>query len=256
MMWENSHACLQPHLSHLPIISNSPEGRKTFAVRGTIHSVFVKARFGGKVWSFHAYVYHSFGALPNENPNEKLKANRKFPFPPPDQTPQNTTTFDYCGNNLVHLSDESVNLVLAVTKVTTLNKVAEFAGAESSSWVGQLEWPEEVGSLLEVGADGEDLVDQILHADNPVLAERVLDDGVVGESNALLLDLSVTTLVDELADGLQVRVSVGDPWLDNLEHLESSLGHANKDTVVDLEKTEELEDLAGLGGNLVDTVGS
>ena len=108
--------------------------------------------------------------------------------------------------------------------------------------------------MLEVGANGEDLVDQILHADDTVLAEGTLNDGVVGKSNTLLLDLSVTTLVDELTDSLQVGVSVGDPWLDDLEHLKGSLGHANKDTVVDLEKTEELEDLTGLWCNLVDTV--
>lgn len=107
--------------------------------------------------------------------------------------------------------------------------------------------------MLKVGANGVDLVDQILHADNAVLAEVVLNDGVVGKSNALLVDLSVSTLIDELADSLQVGVSIGDPWLDDLQHLEGSLGHADKDTVVDLEETEELEDLAGLWCNLVDT---
>jgi hypothetical protein len=117
-----------------------------------------------------------------------------------------------------------------------------------------LERPQEVGSLLEVGADGEDLVDQILHADNAVLAKVLLNDGVVGEGNALLVDLSISTLVDELTDSLQVGVSIGDPWLDNLQHLKSGLGHADKDTVVDLEETEELEDLAGLWCDLVDTL--
>jgi hypothetical protein len=129
----------------------------------------------------------------------------------------------------------------------------EFSGAETSSGVAELERPQEVGSLLEVGADGEDLVDQVLNADDTVLAEAALNDGVVGESNALLVDLSVSTLVDELTDGLQVGVSVGDPWLDNLEHLQGGLGHADKNTIVDLEETEELEDLAGLWCNLVDT---
>jgi hypothetical protein len=108
--------------------------------------------------------------------------------------------------------------------------------------------------LLEVGSNSEDLVDQILHADNAVLAEGTLNDGVVGESNALLLDLSISTLVDELTDSLQVGVSVCDPWLNNLEHLKSGLGHANKDTIVDLEKTEELKNLAGLWCDLVDTL--
>ena len=132
--------------------------------------------------------------------------------------------------------------------------MSEFSGAETSSWVAELEGPQEVGGLLEVGADGVDLVDQILHADNAVLAETAFDESIVGEGNALLVDLSVSALVDEFTDGLQVGVSVGDPWLDDLEHLQGGLGHANKNTVVDLEKTEELEDLARLWCNLVDTV--
>lgn len=131
----------------------------------------------------------------------------------------------------------------------------ELSGAETTSGVAELEWPQEVGGLLEVGANSEDLVDQILHADNAVLAEVGLDERVVGKSNALLLNLSVTALVDELTDGLEVGVSIGDPWLDDLQHLKGSLGHANKDTIVDLEKTEKLEDLSGLGSDLVDTIG-
>lgn len=131
--------------------------------------------------------------------------------------------------------------------------MSELSWAETTSRVAELEWPKEVRGLLEVGANSEDLVDQILHADNAVLAKGVLDDGVVGESNALLIDLSVSALVDELTNSLEVGVSVGDPWLDNLQHLEGGLGHANEDTIVDLKKTEELEDLAGLGGDLVDT---
>ena len=107
--------------------------------------------------------------------------------------------------------------------------------------------------MLEVGTDGEDLVDQILHADNAVLAKAVLDDRVIGESDALLVNLSVSTLVDELTNSLEVWVSIGDPWLDDLQHLEGGLGHANEDTIVDLEETEELENLAGLWRDLVDT---
>jgi len=155
---------------------------------------------------------------------------------------------------LVHLSDESVDLVLTVSEVTSLNEVTEFSGTETTGWVAELEWPEEVGGLLEVGTDSEDFVDQVLHADNTVLAKVLLDERVVSKSNALLVDLSVSTLVDEFADGLEVGVTVGNPWLDNLEHLEGSLGETNEDTVVDLEKTEELEDLAGLRSDLVDTL--
>jgi len=130
--------------------------------------------------------------------------------------PQPQPKYHHKSNNLVHLSDQGVDLVLTVTKVTTLNEMSELSGSETSSWVAKLEWPEEVGGLLEVWTNGEDLVDQILHADNAVLAKAVLDDGVVGKSNTLLLDLSISALVDELTDGLEVRISVGDPWLDNL----------------------------------------
>jgi hypothetical protein len=132
--------------------------------------------------------------------------------------------------------------------------VLELAGAETTSGVGELEGPEEVGGLLEVGANGVDLVDEILNTDNAVLAEVLLNNGVVSKGNTLLVDLSVTTLVDELLDGLQVGVTVGDPGLNDLEHLSDGLGDLDEDTVVDLEETEKLENLAGLRGHLVDTL--
>lgn len=155
---------------------------------------------------------------------------------------------------LVHLADEGVDVLLTVAKVTTLDVVLELAGTEATSGVGELEGPEEVGGLLEVGANGVDLVDQVLHADNAVLGKVLLDDGVVGEGNALLVDLGVSALVDELTDGLQVGVTVGNEGLNDLEHLRGGLGQTDEDTVVDLEKTEELESLALLGVDLVDTL--
>jgi hypothetical protein len=87
------------------------------------------------------------------------------------------------------------------------------------------------------------------------LAEVLLNDGVVGQRNTLLLgSLGVSTLVDELADRLEVGETVGDERLDDLEHLQGGLGQADEDTVVDLEKTEELKSLALLGVDLVDTL--
>ena len=50
-----------------------------------------------------------------------------------------------------------------------------------------------------------------------------------------------------------IYVPVGDVWLDETEHLLSGPGDLDEYAVVDLEKAEELEDLAGLGRNLVDT---
>lgn len=129
----------------------------------------------------------------------------------------------------------------------------ELARVETTGRVGELEGPQEVGGLLEVGADGVDLVDKILNADNAVLAKVLLDDLVVGEGEALAVDLAVTTLVDELTDSLEVGVTVGNVGVDDGKHLSGSLVQADKDTVVDLEKTQQLQDLARLGSNLVDT---
>jgi len=92
--------------------------------------------------------------------------------------------------------------------VTYLDEVAELPGPETTSGVAELEGPQEVADLLEIGPYRVNLVDKILHTDNTVLSKVLLDDGVVGEGNALgervgsVLDLSVTTLVDELADSL------------------------------------------------------
>ena len=108
--------------------------------------------------------------------------------------------------------------------------------------------------MFEVGTDSEDLMNQILHADNAILAEICLNESVVSESDALLVNLAITPLVDELSDGLEVGVSISNPGLDNLEHLEGGFCQTDEDTIVDLEKTEELKDLARLGRNLVDTV--
>lgn len=130
----------------------------------------------------------------------------------------------------------------------------EFASAETAVRRRELEGPEKVGGLLEVGADSVDLVNKILDGDDPVLAQALLNELIIGQGDSLAVDLSVTTLVDQLTNGLEVRFTVGDPWLNDTEHLSGGLSKANEDTVVDLEETEELKDLARLGRNLVDTL--
>ena len=62
--------------------------------------------------------------------------------------------------------------------------------------------------LLEVGAGGEDLMHEILNRENVVLAESLLNDGVVREGNTLLVDFAVATLVDELTNRLQVGLAI------------------------------------------------
>lgn len=155
---------------------------------------------------------------------------------------------------LNHLVDELGDVLLAVAGVTALDVAGELPGAPAAGGVRQLEGPEAGGDLLEVGAAGGDLVNEVLNADNAELAELLLDDRVVGDGDALAADLGVSALVDKLADGLEVGLTVGDVGLNEAEHLLGGLGHANEDTVVDLEEAEELEDLLGLGGKLGDTL--
>jgi hypothetical protein len=82
--------------------------------------------------------------------------------------------------NLVHLTDEVVDELLTVTQVTTFDEVLELALAEATSRRRELEGPQEVGSLLEIGADGEDLVDKILDRDDTKLAKLVRNESIVG----------------------------------------------------------------------------
>lgn len=81
---------------------------------------------------------------------------------------------------LIHLADESVNLVFTVTQISTLNKVFKLSRAETPSWRRKLERPEEVGGLLEIGPNSIDFVDQILNGNDSVLAKNFFNQGVVG----------------------------------------------------------------------------
>ena len=71
---------------------------------------------------------------------------------------------------------------------------------ESSPWGSQLEWPQEVVGLLEVSTHRVNLVYQVLHRGDAVLAKSVLYQLVVGERDPLLVDLAEAALVDQLLD--------------------------------------------------------
>lgn len=96
-------------------------------------------------------------------------------------------------------------------------------------------------------------MDQIFNRDDTIFAKVFLDKLVVGQWDALTIDLSISTLVYEFTNALEVRLTIGNPRLDDAKHLESGFGEANKDAVVNLEETKELKNLARLGGDLVDT---
>ena len=111
----------------------------------------------------------------------------------------------------------------------------ELARPEPARRVTQLEGPEEIAGLLEVGSHGHDLVDQVFEADDAVLAQVLLDEAVVSQWNALFVDFAVAALVDEFADRLDGRVAVCDEGFDHFEHFDRGFGEFDEDTVVDLE---------------------
>lgn len=132
----------------------------------------------------------------------------------------------------------------------------ELSSSETTVRVRQSEWPQEVVGLLEVRTNGVDLVNQVLHGHDTVLTQSSLDDLVVSQRNSLRTNLTVTSLVDQLSHGSQVRVTVSDVWLSQLEQLRSSLGDLNKDTGVDLGQSQQLQNLSWLRSDLVDTLDS
>ncbi len=134
----------------------------------------------------------------------------------------------------------------------TLLEVDKFAG-EPTIGRGELEGRKELIDNLELISHGEDLVNHILNTDDIVLAKRVLDDGVVRDGLPLVVHIHMAALVDELANGLQVGVSVSDVRLNKTKHLDGGLVQADKGAVVNLTEAEQLEDLTGLGVNTVDT---
>ena len=149
--------------------------------------------------------------------------------------------------------NQVVDESFTVTGITTFNIVEELTFSPHVVGVGELEGPEEVGGFLEVRTNSGDLVDKIFNTDDVVLTERLLNDRVVRDGDTLLVNLSISTLVDQTTDGLQVGITVGNIRLDQLKHLRGSLVKTNKDTIVDLQKTQKLKNLTRLRSNVVDT---
>lgn len=110
----------------------------------------------------------------------------------------------------------------------------ELAGPEAAGGAVEFEGPEEVAGLLEVGADGVNLVDQIFYADDTVLAEVGLDKLVVCQGDTLLVDLAITTLIDQVANRFNRWIAVGNVGLDDLEHFRGGFSEAYEDSIIDL----------------------
>ena len=155
--------------------------------------------------------------------------------------------------NLIHLPNKLINILLPIPQIAPLHKMLKLPSPKPTIRIAQLERPQKVTRLLEVRPHSIYLMDQILHTHNAILPQILLDDLVIRERDALLIDFPISAFVDQGADGFEVRVAVGDEGFDDLEHFGRGFCEADEGAVVDLEEAEELEDLARFGGDFVDT---
>lgn len=132
----------------------------------------------------------------------------------------------------------------------------ELSSSETTVRVRQLEWPQEVVNLLEVRTNSVDFVDQVFNRQDTVLTQRSFNDRVVRQSNSLLVDLTETSLVNQLSDGRQRWVTVGNVRFSQLDQFFSSLGQSDKNTGVDLSQSQQLHNLSWLWWDLHDTLDS
>jgi hypothetical protein len=89
-----------------------------------------------------------------------------------------------------------------------------------------------------------------------VLAQRVLNDGVVRDWESLLVDLGKASLVDQLFHRFQVGIAKSDVWLNRLQHGQGCVVDSQEHGIVDLSQSEQLKDLSGLGVKSIDTSNS
>lgn len=169
-------------------------------------------------------------------------------------SPSRTQTFTLLRKTfkLQHLSDKFVDLVLSVAEVTTLDIVVGFL-LPSTSGVVEFEVPQEVGGLFEMWAHSDDFMNQVLDTDDVELAEGLLNHLVLCDPVSLLLDLRESSLVDQLPDCADCRISPGDEGFSQSQHVQSSLVQSDEDTVVDLSQSQKLQNFPWLGSKTIDT---
>ena len=96
-------------------------------------------------------------------------------------------------------------------------------------------------------------MDEILDAGDSVLTEFTFDDGVIGERKSSSLDFTASSFVDKLGDSLSGWITVGNEWLDHLDHVPGGFVKLDENGVVKLSQSQKLQDFLWLGSELVDT---
>ena len=154
--------------------------------------------------------------------------------------------------NLVHASHQSVDVLLAVTRHATFDVVISLFGHPTQRR-GQLHRPQEVRALLEVRANGVNLVNQIFDANDTLIAQHLLHHAVIRQRNSLLVNLTVTSLVNQIFHRLQVRVTPHDVRLNLSQSVHRGFVHLHEDAVVNLSQSQQLQNVPRLRVHVVQT---
>ena len=83
-------------------------------------------------------------------------------------------------------------------------------------------------------------MNQIFNTGNSVLTELLGNNGVISEWDSASINLTVSSLVDEVGDDSSGWETISDEWLDHSEHVPSGLVKFDENTVVELSQSKEL----------------
>jgi hypothetical protein len=125
---------------------------------------------------------------------------------------------------------------------------------ESLSGRVKLEGPQEVVGFLEFRTASDNFVDQVFNTDDSVLAEFFLDNFVVGNGNSASVNLTISSLVDEVSDGLSRWITISNVRFNFSNHVDGGLVEFDESTVVKLSQSKELQNLLASWVQLIDTI--
>jgi len=133
--------------------------------------------------------------------------------------------------NLKHASNQIINSFVSVTPVSALLEGMSLF-VKSSLGGFELERPQEVVSFLEVSSASVEFSDQVFNADDVSVAKNLLNNLVVCDGDSLLVDLTVSSLIDQIGDSMSGGESESDKRFDLLEHVKSGSVNSDEDGVV------------------------
>ena len=97
-------------------------------------------------------------------------------------------------------------------------------------------------------------MDEVFDASNTDFTEFSFNDAVVSERKSSSLDFTAASFIDEFADSLSGWITVGNEWLNHLDHVPCGFVKLDENGVVQLSQSEELQDFLWLWSKLSDTI--